>query len=454
MTSSSNYLGIKETTFLLPKNPEAFSKWSVIACDQYSANPEYWARVEKFVGSQFSTLNCIVPENKLKDKDLDNIIQVAQKNMKKCIDANFLEETSKGIMLVERTFKNRIHSRQGALVLLDLENYDYKPSSLSLVRPTEGTIIDRLPVREKTRLNASLEMSHILVLYDDPDCNILEPLMKKNRSKLYDTELMNESGNVSGYLLQDPIEIDKFKGSFESLIDKNYYQKRYNLQDIKDMENPMLFAMGDGNHSLAAAKNVWEIYKKETGESYDLDHPSRYAIVELQNLHSAGIQFEPIHRFVFNTPLKDFSNLLKECYPNSEIEFFPEAFSYNDLVKLKIKSQKNNNIQGIPFRGNGKSGIIWVKDSKYSLEIASLQILLDIYASRNSNVEIEYIHGEEELERLTKENKNSIGFFLPKINKFSFFEFIIKSGTVPRKSFSIGEPDEKRFYLETRKLFT
>ncbi|MCJ7433062.1 MAG: DUF1015 domain-containing protein, partial [Anaerolineales bacterium] len=285
-----NDIGIQIPQVYLPKAGTDLSKWAVIACDQFTSEPEYWRDVEKFVGDAPSTLNLTFPEVYLEKPGGDERIQNIQASMRKYMDEGILQPRD-GLVYVERTVAGK--TRKGMVLCLDLECYDYNKGSTSLIRATEGTIVDRLPPRIKIRQGAAMELPHILVLIDDPSYTVIEPLSKAKSKfeKVYDFELMLNSGHLTGYAVNAESE-NKVVEALRGLAKPETFAAKYGISKDQPV---LLFAMGDGNHSLATAKAIWEKVKPQVG----MDHPSRYALVEIENVHDEGLEFEPIHRVLF-----------------------------------------------------------------------------------------------------------------------------------------------------------
>lgn len=413
--------GIKLPEIFIPDtNKTDFDKWSVIACDQFTSNKDYWEDVKKLTAGKPSTFNLILPECYLKDVNLDEKLVAISSEMDKYINDGTLKKIPAGFVLVERTTPYTL-SRQGLLIAIDLECYDYNEKSDSPIRPTEKTIIDRLPPRIKIRENASLDLPHILILIDDEDGDVIEYLYNKKEQleKLYDFTLMKNGGSVKGWHVTGKEELDHLAAAFDKLARKN----------------KTLFTVGDGNHSLAAAKEVWNKIKAKSGTPEN--HPARYALVEVVNIQSAGLSFEPIHRVVFNT---DTEKLLSAFCRETGASVAPFTGSSANLTpsdadKIIVITEK-------AIRQ------VTLKQEDNLLAAEKLQSFLDKYLS-STGEEIDYIHGEKDLEELSKK-KGNIGFLLPSISKKTFFSRITEKGVYPRKTFSIGESIEKRYYLESK----
>lgn len=315
--------------------------------------------------------------------------------------------------------------REGLIGMIDLESYDYNFGSKSLVRATEKTVIERIPPRKKVRINAPLELPHIMILIDDEKREIIESLKNKvsNEDVIYDFDLMLNGGHSKGYKLSGPV-IDEVTKKLEALGEINYFNNKYGVNE----EYPCVYAMGDGNHSLATAKSCYEEIKKELGEEEALKHPSRYALVELVNIHSDALDFEPIHRVIFDC---DVEHLLTQMY---------KRFTINT----------DGNGQKLTYITSAGEKTIYIEDATSNLAVGTLQSFLDDYLQEFAG-KIDYIHGEEATRELASKQDN-IGFLLPKMEKSDLFKSVILDGALPRKTFSMGHSDDKRFYFECRKI--
>ena len=409
----------KSADILIPKKNVDMNKWSVIACDQYTSEPEYWNETEKTVGDAPSTLRITLPEIYLEDNNVSERIENIHRNMEKYLEENIFDEYKNALVYVERTQNNGI-IRQGIVGKIDLEEYSYEKGSTSQVRATEATVIERIPPRVKIRKNASLELPHIMILIDDEKKNIIEPLsaLSENMQKLYDFELMQNGGKIKGYLIPEDVQ----KNIFAELDELGEYN--HGLKDGPEL----LYAMGDGNHSLATAKEYYESLKRENPDKDFSNHPARYALVEIVNLHSPALQFEAIHRIVTDT---DTEKLIADMNEFLEITEKPSEQSFSYIIG---KTEKK----------------VYIGKTCSNLTVGSLQSFLDKWLKENGG-KIDYIHGADTLRTLV-ENKGGIGFVLPDMNKNQLFPTVIKDGALPRKTFSMGHAEDKRFYIECRKI--
>jgi uncharacterized protein (DUF1015 family) len=438
--TTAEKIGVQIPEILLPGKDVDLHKWAVIACDQFTSEPDYWDRVEKLAGDAPSTYHVILPEAWLNRPDRDERIAYAQARMQEYLDKGIFEP-HKGFVLVERTVGNEIQT--GLVVALDLENYDYNKGSKSLVRATEGTILDRLPPRMQVRRGAPLELPHILVLYDDPNFNVLNPVLEQKHALplAYDFDLMEGSGHITGHYIEDEALLNGIIENIAGLISADAYREKYG--EIEDAEtSPLLFAVGDGNHSLATAKAIWEELKPAVG----MDHPARYALVELVNLHDPSLQFEPIHRVMFHVG-EEFRQALLAYYEPNILEY--PAATYEDMKAAVLDETREG--QRVGLITPNMYYVLRFEDPIHNLPVGTLQEFLDQYIQDHPEAEIDYVHGDDVLEKLGTEPGN-MGFYLPAITKDNFFKSVIMDGSLPRKTFSMGHAEDKRFYLEARRI--
>ena len=434
-------------TILLPKEGTDLAKWAVVACDQYTSQPDYWNRVRQFAGDSPSTLKLTLPEVYLESPDVGDMIAAINREMEAYLAQEILEAQQPGFMLVERTTANG-KVRRGLIAALDLEHYDYTREATTLIRATEGTIIDRLPPRIKVREHAPIELPHIMVLIDDPDRTVIEPLFQKNLPKTYDTDLMMNSGHISGRLVSTDADIRAVSQALERLAAPEAFGARYGAAD----KPVLLYALGDGNHSFATAKVIWENLKKAAPDTAAImSHPARYALVELVNIHDEGLEFEPIYRVMFNVELQDMLARMENFYSSQGSAFSWHAVAERAAMRKKAAQLARPGRHMIPFVAGKSLGLLCIDKPALTLEVATLQAFLDGYMQERPEAKIDYIHGADVVGELGSQPGN-IGFALPVISKFDFFKTVILDGALPRKTFSMGEAHEKRFYLECRKI--
>lgn len=435
-------IGVQSPQIYLPRPGIDLRKWAVVACDQYTAQPEYWEKVANFVGEAPSTLKLIFPEVYLNAADTPQRIAAIQATMRAYLAEDILEP-HQGMVYVERTVDGK--TRHGLMLSLDLEQYDYRKGTTSLIRPTEGTIIERISPRVQIRQNALLELPHILVLIDDPDQTVIEPIARQKNSlkQLYQTELMFAGGFLEGYALDPTLEEQVFT-ALETLAQPRVFARRYNVGEDTPV---LLFAVGDGNHSLATAKAVWEQLKPQVGE----DHPARYALVEIENVHDSGILFEPIHRLLFGIR-QDLNLALKEHF-GEDLTLQPLQ-SREEMVHRVQQGQAGRQTVGLILGGeNPTFAVAEFERPASNLAVGTLQAFLDQFLSQNGAESIDYIHGEEALIQLSA-LPGRAGFYLPSMSKHALFETVIRDGVLPRKTFSMGEAHEKRYYMEARRILS
>ncbi len=412
----------KRGNILLPKNTD-MTKWSVVACDQYTSEPEYWNSVREIVGSNPSTLNLTLPEIYLEESDVEERIKKINQNMEELVNMDFFNEYSDSMIYLERTQEDG-KVREGLMGIVDLEDYSYEKGSQTLIRATEKTVIERIPPRVKVRKNALLELPHIMILIDDEKKNIIESLKNKVTESdiVYDFDLMKNGGHIKGYLLNNET-MDEVDERLKCLADKDYFENKYGVKD----KGILLFAMGDGNHSLATAKACYENLKKEIGEKA-LSSKSRYALVELVNLHSDALEFEAINRVIFNTDKDKLLNSLKEYYTIN----------------------KEGNGQEFRVVTDSIDEAWYIENPKSNIAVGSIQMFLDDYLKDNVG-KIDYIHGEDVTKSLASKD-NNVGFIFDAMAKEDLFKTVILDGALPRKTFSMGHANDKRYYLEARKI--
>lgn len=393
---------------LLPK-VDSLEKWAVVACDQFTSEPEYWNRLESFVGAAPSALRLTFPEIYLKD-GIEKRSADINRTMREYLEKGYFE-ARRGFVLVEREVeegKNRI----GLIVAVDLEKYDWNRVKTD-IRATENTIPERLPVRVKIRENALMELPHILLLVDDKEKNIIEPLYEKRGGleKLYDFDLNMEGGHIRGWLVEETAETIK---KFDALLDPER-QIAYYGEDAG-----IMLAVGDGNHSLASCKAHWENVKKTLSAEEAECHPSRYALAEVVNLYDEAMIFEPIHRVAIGANEKVL-NALKT------------RLSGDGTLKLLVDGEEF--VVGAP--------------SEPGRQIAEIEkILTDL---KLEGVEIDYIHGDEHLKEVVK-STGGVGIYCPLFPKERLVPYVVSVGNLPKKAFSIGAAEFKKYYLEARKI--
>lgn len=416
----------KPTNILLPKETTDMSKWAVVACDQYTSEPDYWAKTEQIVGDAPSTLKITLPEIYLEQEGVEDRIKSIHASMADYLAKDVFAEYENALVYIERT-QDDGKVRAGIVGAIDLEMYDYRKGSKSQVRATEATVVERIPPRIKVRQGAPIELPHIMILIDDDMKTVVEPIAdaKNSLTKLYDFPLMQKGGEIKGWLLSEELK-ENVLSTLDKLSDLDSFNKKYDLNE----DSVLLYAMGDGNHSLATAKEFYEQLKAQNPGADLSNHPARYALVEIVNLHSPALEFEAIHRIVTETDTEKLMNTLKE--------------------KLSLTAEGTEDMQSFMSVDNGVSTKWYVGNELSKLTVGSLQLVLDEYIKENGG-KIDYIHGTEVIDSLSK-NENSIGFVLPDMQKSELFPTVICDGALPRKTFSMGHAWDKRYYVEARKI--
>ena len=429
MTKDFQNLGIAVPQILIPDEKINLKKWAVIACDQFTGDRSYWAEVDKFVGNSPSTLRMMLPEVYLEDPNRQQRLEYAREAMFAYLENGILQQLPEGFVLVERMIGGV--PRKGLMVLFDLEQYDFDISSHPLLRPTEEILKERIPPRVEIRAGAPVELPHVFVFMDDRSQSVIEPVwaMRSQLKKLYEFELMMGGGNIAGYFVDDPVITERVLEAISKL----------NTWD------GMRFCVADGNHSVATAKEVWEHAKLSMTEQERAESPLRYVMAELVNLHDEGVSLFPIHRMITGVN------------PSMCIQYVVDRLNQRGIrsklvfSRRKIASQQEDRGDNIYFISKESVGRIEITTPHHPLAVGDLQPVLEDFVAENPSAKLEYIHGDA---RLIDEcsNYDTLGFMMPGFIKDDFFETIINCGILPKKSFSIGEAEEKRYYLESRLL--
>lgn len=429
---------------LLP-NPEIdLRKWAVIACDQYVHDISYWEEVKNIVGDTPSTLDLIYPEVYLYDDEHKERIARVHKNMKRFVTAGIFRDEIEGFLLVDRVLPSG-KSRKGLVVTLDLEHYDSQSQSKTLIRTTEGTYPKNLEARFEVRGNASLESPHILVLIDDPKKEIIEPLFEEDHPNIVDFELMMNGGHLKYHLINDQKDIACIAQKLAKRIDPDYIHQKYGVEN-----ETLLYAMGDGNHSFAAAQKAWK-KTKSTLNNRSARHPARHAMVELINLHDDAIDIEPIHRLITRIDPKTTCNTLVALLNASGTHAHLEKVSSSEEQHQRTAALSSASTHCLPYRAAGDLGILAIENPSQRTIPETMEAALDLFTRENTEAEVGFIHGEDVIDNLGNK-PDALGFYMPPISKDNVFESIVRYGAYPRKSISIGHADEKRYYMECRSL--
>ncbi|MFW6368328.1 MAG: DUF1015 domain-containing protein [Spirochaetota bacterium] len=409
----------------LPGDTIDLERWSVLACDQHTSEPDYWERVRQYVGDAPSALHCIIPEAYLDSQDVNDRVTRAQEAMRKYLRDETIRDPREAFMLVRRTLSDG-SVRNGLVVALDLEHYDYSTGADTLIRATEKTIVERIPPRMMIRDGAPLELPHVLVMVDDPDGLLIEPLAAKRTElqKAYSTSLMFGGGSVEGRLVSAESEVEGILAALTTLADPARSLRRYGS------ENPVLFPVGDGNHSLAAAKRYWETRKAQGSDEHD---PARYAMVELVNLHGPGLPFKPIHRTILGRSAKETARALERAgFTEADDTGTAEPEVSAGASELKLRSGSDTT----RYRYNRTDTLVVT---------AVDGMLQELEPSK-----IDYIHGTDAIDSALRRGETVIE--LPPLARDKLIPTVIEHGALPRKAFSLGRSEDKRYYLEARRL--
>lgn len=428
MSDKLKWPGFGPADLLVPRNCD-MSKWSVVACDQYTSQPEYWKRVDAAIGDAPSSRKLILPEAFLSDGHTLEHSREVNQTMKEYLADGILECYPDALIYVERWLAGG-KLRRGLVGAIDLECYDYNGSAETIIRATEGTVLSRIPPRVAVRRDAELELAHVMLLLDDPEKRVIEHLTyeTEDMERVYDFDLMEQGGHITGYLLNEEQKAE-VRELLMAADDQQLFEEKYDAKG----EPILLYAVGDGNHSLATAKAVYQEKKEGSPEIDWSEHPARYAMVELVNLHDESLEFEAIHRVCFSVKPEEVLQTLIEYYPGTH--YGPgEGHSFRYVWE----------------RGEG---VITIPNPASQLTVASLQGFLDYFLTLKG-VEgsyVDYVHGEDVAVELGRQPGN-LAFLLPAMGKEELFRSVVHDGALPRKTFSMGEAHDKRFYLEARKI--
>ena len=415
-------ISVKVPDILLPNKSVDMSKWAVVACDQYTSEPEYWEGVKKATEGSPSALNVIFPEVYL-SKDNAPIIESINKTMYEYLDTGVLQSIGEGFVLIERSTPIT-PKRLGLVMAVDLEDYSFVREDKANIRATEGTVVERIPPRVKIREHAPIELPHIMLLIDDRNKSVIEPLYKNRDklTKLYDFDLNMNGGHLRGWHVTDTAPVEK---ALAKLLDEDVLKEKYGSTD-----EVMLFAVGDGNHSLATAKACWNNLKATLSAEEQKNHPARYALVEVMNLHDEGLEFEPIFRSVFNVDTADFLDGLYKAVKDSGLKCDYKCYTYTTK--------------------DGRKDLML--PSNAAVAVGLVQDFIDAYIKSHAGSEVDYVHGEDSLKQVTDAAPNRVAITLPPLAKNDLFDYVLKVGAFPRKTFSMREAFEKRYYVEARKI--
>ena len=421
--------GVLIPRIMLPDEKVNMKKWSVVACDQFTSDRGYWQDVEKTVGNAPSTLHMILPEVFLGDEDVEERIEDTKQAMLDYIEGGVLTELPEGFMLVERTIGGAV--RKGLIACIDLEDYDYDIKKRPLIRATEDTLLERIPPRVNIRQGAAVELPHVLLIMDDPTDSVIGTLVnaKDNLKEMYDFDLMENGGHMTGWLCVDEAVNNRVLDAIEAL----------------PLCDGMRFAVGDGNHSLATAKTVWESAKQAMTEEEAQNSPLRYALVEIVNLRDAGVTIKPIHRAIMR--VSPAFCIQRVCDILNEMGLKAKLMYYRSTTNLK----KVEAAHTILVKTKQTAGKIELTNPKHLLAVGDVQPALEQFLKENPASSIEYLHGDEQFAEFANKYDTAT-FYMPPVNKEDFFDTIVKCGVLPKKTFSMGEANEKRYYTECRLL--
>ncbi len=419
----------KRADIILPRfsaDNEKMKKWSVVACDQYTSEPEYWEGVSACVGESPSTFKLTVPEIYLNDANIEDRIKNTNAVMKNYDNDDIFIEHKNTYIYVERILANGA-KRLGVVGVVDLEDYDYTSGAQTKIRATEGTVISRIPPRLRVRCDALIELPHIMLLIDDNMCEIIESNsdIKESFEKLYDFDLMQNSGHITGYKMSEEAS-KRLEERLLALEDIDLFEQKYGVKT----KTPLVFAMGDGNHSLATAKTHYENLKSHIGADAAMNSPARFALCELVNLHDKSLVFEAIHRVIFDTDGDKFLQKLEEKF---DVSYNEDGMGQSFVLVYKGQRKK-----------------ITIKNPEDYLTVATIQKFIDNYVEENGG-EVDYIHGEDVVDKLCADGSN-VGVILDAMDKSDLYKSVILDGALPRKTFSMGDACDKRFYIEARRI--
>lgn len=434
-------LGIRIPEVLLPQSDVNLATWSVVACDQYTSDHAYWNEVDRLVGDAPSTLRITLPEIFLEQPGIEERIQKIHANMADYLARDILQNQGEALVYIKRSTAHS-GTREGLLFAMDLERYSYARDSKSLIRATEGTIVDRIPPRLAVRRAAPLELPHIMILLQDPARNLIEGLASQTDAfePAYDVELMQHGGQLQGWLIKDAQQVDRILADMETLLDQTVATQQ--------SETPLFYAMGDGNHSLATAKARWEETKQELAaagysQAEIMAHPARHALAEIVNIHSPGLMFEPIHRVIFTQDVAGLAAALQASETVAKIEPVAE-----DKLQTVLTGPEGQDKAG--FFDGKQFWLVAFKPEAKQLPTGLVDELFARFKTTASDARIDFIHGWEDNKKLAAEGAGC--FFLPVIAREKLFTWVQENGPLPRKSFSMGEAEEKRYYMEARRI--
>ena len=416
---------------LLPGAATPLDPWACIAVDQFTSQPEYWQKAEELAKGKPSTLHIVLPEAYLGTPQEESRLAAIRAAMQDYRD-NLLTRCVHGYVYVERTQMDGT-IRQGLVGAVDLEQYSFKKGSKPAIRPSESTVVARIPPRLKIRRGAQLETPHVMMLADDEACTLIEPIAahKAELPLLYDGALMLNGGHIAGWAVEDPALLAQIDSALNALGSQEAFDARY--PQAKGGA-PLTLAVGDGNHSLATAKACWEELKKTLTPEQAENHPARWCLAEVCNVHSPAIEIEPIHRVLFNV----------DCA----------------AVLLALITWSDENMAGCCFGGEKKqpftlagphmANVLSFEEPTAPLTVGTIDEFIEYYLERHPEGRVDYVHDEPAVRALCK--KGAVAFLMPPFAKSDLFKGVVLGGVLPRKTFSMGHAEEKRYYIECRKI--
>lgn len=416
---------------LLPAAGVPLDPWACIAVDQFTSQPEYWQRAEHLADGKPSTLHIVLPEAYLGTPQEAERLESIRRTMEE-YRKSVLTRKVHGYVYVERTQMDGT-VRQGLVGAVDLDAYDYAKGSKPAIRPSESTVVERIPPRLKVRRGATLETPHVMMLADDADCTLIEPigLMKNQLPPLYDGELMLGGGHLRGWAVEDPALIAGIDAALAALADPAAFARRW---PAAKGQQPMVLAVGDGNHSLATAKAYWEELKPTLSEEQRRTHPARWCLAEVCNVHSPAIEIEPIHRVVFGVGAK-------------------ELYAALDAWDQQQGSSTTMSDQRLRLADAHGESAVALANPPAPLTVGSVEAFLADFLPAHPGVTVDYIHGESTALALASDPaKPATAILLPDFAKADLFKGVVLGGVLPRKTFSMGHAEEKRYYVECRKI--
>ena len=416
---------------LLPSEQIKLEQWGCVACDQFTSDRSYWEKAEWAAAGSPSALNLILPEVYLEDEDVHRKIETIHAAMDEYTQS-VLTRAVDGFIYVERTEQSG-RVRQGLVGKIDLEAYSYAEGAKADIRPSEHTVESRIPPRMAVRRGASLETPHIMMLADDPDCTLIEPIGEKKEQlrKVYEGDLMLNGGHLAGWAVEDPALVEQINTALANLGDAAAFAARW---PVAAGQPPMTLAVGDGNHSLATAKAYWEELKPTLPPEQQQTHPARWCLAEVCNVHSPAIEIEPIHRVLFNV----------DCA----------------TVLLSLITWSDSNMAGCCFGGSKKqpftlagphmANVLSFEDPTEPLTVGTIDDFISDYIERHPEAKVDYVHDEPAVRALCKQG--AVAFLMPPFAKSDLFRGVVMGGVLPRKTFSMGHAEEKRYYIECRRI--